>query len=219
VEVGAAVMVAAAMLIALVESHVSAVRQAHRDASVSGDHHWSILGIGTLVAETLIGFMATIFGQRRGSRAIFITTDPECGTTSRSGARITCEPNSLRRTTAIGTLSRPTHASAFGSWEAGWQQCSQVHVNGTLWVSEHPGFSSPPPLRIHSVPVIALNDLHRATRSLRDHRFFCLRLRISGTGRTVSSFGSNSGRRRSQVGRPRWSIGLKTCRGEVEIFF
>lgn len=37
--VGAAVMVAVAVLIALVESHVSAVRQPHRDASVSGDHH------------------------------------------------------------------------------------------------------------------------------------------------------------------------------------
>jgi hypothetical protein len=112
--VGAYVMVATAVLVALVESHVQPfARLAEPPLYLyQGIVTAGVLGFAILVVEIVVASWQR-FRQWRAGRIIFNHGLP--GITSRTGTSFNCEPSSWRRTTVIATSSRPAPGFAFAS--------------------------------------------------------------------------------------------------------
>jgi hypothetical protein len=197
--VGAAFMAAATVLIALVETHVQPFASLAGTLQYQGIIVSGFLGFGTLVVEILIGSWRSFWRWRAG-RIIFIHRRP--GTWNYVEKQRAYQLRAALLATNDSDQSiDPTDARVclrqFGR-KRRWQQCFQVHIDGELWSPEHPGFQSSPPLRAHSVTVIALNDIHRVTRSSRSPIFLfelrdqwdrphCIRLRLEPRPPAVTS--------------------------------
>jgi hypothetical protein len=166
--VGAYVMVATAVLVALVESHVQPfARLAEPPLYLyQGIVTAGVLGFAILVVEIVVASWQR-FRQWRAGRIIFNHNLPGMWNYAENRHEFQLRTEFLATNDSdrdvVPTGARVCVRKFVGKRE--WQTCFQVYLDGELWTPARPAFSVPLPLRAHSVTAIRLNDIHRAMPS------------------------------------------------------
>src|SRR5216683_6338536 len=163
-KIGAGVMVAALMLLALVESQIPPFASLSSTSLYQAIIVGGLLGFGTLMVQIIIASWR-LFRQWRAEKIIFIHRN--------TGIWNYVESDGVFQLRAVFLATNnndldivPADARVCLQKFMGkrvWRQCFQVHVSGELWIPAHPELSVPPPLGAHSVTALALNDIHLAS--------------------------------------------------------